>query len=383
MQPVAARTNINNRTKINYIDHLRVFLTTLVILHHTSICYGAPGGWYYTDKTTNAGALIAMTLFVATNQAFFMGFFFFLSALFTERSYIKKGSFTFTKDRLKRLGLPLLFYSFILSPILNFLVYRFGHYKTASFIQYLSGYDDWIDPGVLWFVAALLLFTLLYVAVQQLSPAKSHTAYVLPPNYIILLFALSLGILSYLVRIIFPVGWVLHPLGFQFAHFTQYIALFILGIVASRKQWLEQITYTKGKQFLVIALILVFVVFPFIYGIKVITNSPLETFQGGGTWQSLIVAVWEQVTGISIITALLGITKQKWNNSTRLLRYLARAAFATYIIHPLAVISITLLLTSWQIDPAIKFLVAAPIAVLASFLLASLIVKLPLVKDVV
>src|SRR3954453_8679914 len=215
MQPVATRTNVHDRTKINYIDNLRVLLTILVILHHTSICYGAPGGWYYTDKTTNEGALIAMTLFVATNQAFFMGFFFFLSALFTERSYIKKGSLTFTKDRLKRLGLPLLFYSFILSPVLNFLVYRFGYNKTATFIQFLSGYDDWVDPGVLWFVAALLLFTLLYVAVQQLSIAKKHTPCLLPANYIILLFALALGIISYVVRIIFPVGWVLHPLGFQ------------------------------------------------------------------------------------------------------------------------------------------------------------------------
>src|SRR5436190_23977781 len=95
---------------IDYIDNLRVLLTVLVILHHTCITYGAPGGWYFYDKTSNETVLIAMTWFVATNQSFFMGFFFFLAALFTESSYIRKGAVQFLLDRLKRLGLPLLFY---------------------------------------------------------------------------------------------------------------------------------------------------------------------------------------------------------------------------------------------------------------------------------
>ena len=62
--------------KILYIDNLKVVLTILVVLHHTFITYGAPGGWYYSEKTTHIAASIPMTLFVATNQSFFMGFFF-------------------------------------------------------------------------------------------------------------------------------------------------------------------------------------------------------------------------------------------------------------------------------------------------------------------
>ena len=69
----------------------------------------------------------------------------------------------FVKDRLIRLGIPLVFYSFILSPVLIYLVYYFGEGHRISFIQFLSGFHDWIDFGVLWFVAALLLFTLVYV----------------------------------------------------------------------------------------------------------------------------------------------------------------------------------------------------------------------------
>ncbi len=100
--------------KIFYIDNLKILLTVLVILHHTFITFGAPGGWYYTQKTTQMGALIPMTMFVAINQAFFMGFFFFLSAYFIAPSYNRKGAGRFVGDRLLRLGVPLVFYSLVL-----------------------------------------------------------------------------------------------------------------------------------------------------------------------------------------------------------------------------------------------------------------------------
>ncbi len=144
--------------KIFYIDHLKVVLTILVVLHHAFITYGAPGGWYYKEATTKTAALIPMTLFVSINQAFFMGFFFFLSSYFIRPSYERKGASRFVADRLLRLGVPLLFYSFILSPLLSYLVYYFGKGNHITYLQYLSGFDDWIDFGVLWFVAASIAF---------------------------------------------------------------------------------------------------------------------------------------------------------------------------------------------------------------------------------
>lgn len=368
------------KTKIFYIDNLRVLLTILVILHHTFISYGAPGGWYFTDKTTNEAALIFMTLFVATNQAFFMGFFFFLSALFSEPSYNKKGSTKFMADRLKRLGIPLLFYSFILSPLLNFLIYKFGYNKPATFIQYIKGYDDWIDPGVLWFVAALLLFTFIYFLIKKFKAKTADKTYSFPSNKKIFLFAFTFGVVSFVVRIFFPVGWVLHPVGFQFAHFTQYIAMFIIGLAAYRSNWLDKVNFKQGKQCLVIALILIFVVFPTIF---ILAKSSLDKFQGNGTWQSFTAALWEQLTGIAIMVAITAFAKYKWNYTTPLLQSMSRAAFATYIFHPLFVISICLLLKPLNIDPAFKLVIAAPIAVIASFSFAFLIVKIPVIKDIV
>jgi len=380
--PATAGSNTQT-VKIVYIDNLKVMLTVLVVLHHAFITYGAPGGWYYAEKTTSVAASIPMTLFVATNQSFFMGFFFFISAYFTESSYHKKGAARFTIDRLKRLGIPLIFYSFILSPVLCFLVYRFALGHDITYIQFLGGFHPWIDFGVLWFVAALLLFSLLYVGIMLLFKSKLSASGKMPSTLTVVLFALTLALGSYLVRSVFPVGWVLKPVGFQLGHFVQYIALFTLGIVASRGKWLNIVSYKIGKGFAVMVAVMILVVFPVIYYIKEVTNSPVETFSGDGHWQSLMYACWEQFTGIFIIVALLGIARQRWNSQSMFMKNMSRATFAVYIFHPLVLISLSMLFRPLDADPAIKLLFVAPLAVIGSFVLGSLLVKIPGVKAII
>ncbi|MDN3580086.1 acyltransferase family protein [Mucilaginibacter flavus] len=369
--------------KIAYVDNLKVILTVLVVLHHTVITYGGPGSWYYSEKTTHIGALIPMTLFVATNQAFFMGFFFFLSAYFTESSYRKKGAVRFMADRLKRLGIPLLFYSLVLSPVLSYLVYRFAEGNKISYLQYLGGFHSWISFGVLWFVAALLLFSLLYVGGMLVFKSNNQSSPKTPGAIAVVVFAILLALGSYLVRWAFPVGWVLAPVGFQFGHFTQYVALFAMGIVASRGEWLSKVNYKMGKDFAIMVFVMIVVLFPVLYYVVTVTKSPIETLNGGGSWQSLMYAFWEQCTGIFIIAALLGIAGKKWNTQSAFFKKLSRATFAVYIFHPLVLISVSMLLRSWAIDPAVKLLVAAPVVVTLSFLVGLGMVRVPIVKKII
>ena len=368
--------------KIHYIDTLKVLLTILVVLHHCFITYGAPGGWYYSEKTTQAAAIVPMTIFVSVNQSFFMGFFFFLSAYFIKPSYDRKGATRFLTDRLLRLGLPLVFYSFILSPLLSYLVYYFGYGQHITYLQYLGGFHPWIDFGVLWFVAALLLFTLVYVAVCAFTKNGLTKPLAAPSAAIIILFAATVGIVSFFVRTRLPVGWVLKPLGFQPAHFSQYIALFILGLVAYKNNWLNTITFKTGKQLFFLFLFLL-MFFPVFYIIQTKFHMPGEWYSGGFHFQALLYAVWEQVIGFSIITALLVFGRELWNRSSPLLAKLSRYTFAVYIFHPLVVISASLAVHNWNINPVLKLLVVAPVAVIGSFLLAGLVVLLPGVKKVI
>ncbi|MBD1366965.1 acyltransferase [Mucilaginibacter sp. ZT4R22] len=379
----SAITPEHPKGKIVYIDHLKVVLTVLVILHHTVITYGAPGNWYFNEKTKLLGAIVPMTAFVAVNQAFFMGFFFFLSALFIPSSYDKKGPAKFITDRLLRLGLPLVFYSLVLSPFLSFMPYNYtGTHPKITYAQYLGGFDSWIDFGVLWFVAALLLFTLAY-ALFRMFVDDRLVSKPIPSTVKILTFAICVGVLTYTVRIFFPVGWVLKPLGFQLGHFAQYVAMFVLGIIASRSKWISNADYATGKTMRTIALCLVFIGFPVFFVVRQLVGFPVEYYNVGGHWQSLWYAVWEQLVGFTIVTALLCIGKTRWNKPSAFLSLLARSSFAVYIFHPLILIGLSVALHSWAIEPALKFLVVGPLAVLGSFLLGLLVVRIPGVNRVV
>jgi fucose 4-O-acetylase-like acetyltransferase len=123
-------TTTAKRPRLFYIDNLRILLTILVIMHHLAIGYGAPGDWIYNERGPMSDvSTILMTLFLALNQSFFMGVFFMVSSYFSPGSIDRRGSKAFLLDRLKRLGIPLIFYVFVINPLTLYPVERlFGGY---------------------------------------------------------------------------------------------------------------------------------------------------------------------------------------------------------------------------------------------------------------
>jgi len=368
------------KVKIAYIDHLKILATILVVLHHSFITYGAPGSWYYQQKTHLLGAQFPMTVFVATNQSFFMGFFFFLSALFISPSYKKKGAGKFLADRLKRLGVPLVFYSLVLSPVLNYTVEHYGYGQHHSFIEYMSGYHHWIDFGVMWFVAALLLFNFIYLIFKQLW-ANTLLKVKWPNNPRLLTAGILLGLVSFAVRLLFPTGWVLSPVGFQLGYFPQYIVFFIFGIVASNNKWMEDFDLKQGRPMGWMARGMVLLILPAIFVWFLVAKFPSNNFNGGWNPVSLVYSLWEQITGVMISVALLCIAKFKWNTDTPLLKKMSANAFGVYVFHPLVLIVIAILLKDWAVEPALKLLVLAPCGVIVAFLFSGLLRKVPGVKN--
>jgi hypothetical protein len=366
-----------------YIDTIRILLTVLVILHHAAITYGGPGNWYYAEPVDGFASGLTFMVFVSVNQAFFMGFFFFLSSYFIPASYKRKGGTRFMLDRVKRLGIPILFYSFILTPIMIYMLVTMRDEQPYSWTDAFFHRKDWISVGVLWFTTALLLFTMLYWIGQLISNRDTAPETPMPTDRAIFFFAIGLGAVSFLVRIIFPIGWTLSPVGFQFAHFTQYIALFIMGIVAHRNGWLAAITYEQGKRWLRLSALLIVVGFPSIYMFKIVTHAELDVFLGGFTIHSLINALWEQLLGIALIMAWLGVAKHRWKNQGRLGKEFSRAAYAVYIVHPVFLVLIALLLKDVHVPSLLKFVLTGSLAVAASLGAGSLLVRTPVIKEVV
>ena len=107
-----------NRSRLFFIDHMRVLLAVLVVLHHVAMVYGASIPFYYMEPPfTDPLAFLVFLIFALLNQSWFMGAFFLLAGYFAPGSYDRKGPGSFLTGKLVRLGIPLVLYYFVLNPI--------------------------------------------------------------------------------------------------------------------------------------------------------------------------------------------------------------------------------------------------------------------------
>jgi glucan biosynthesis protein C len=122
---IQSTTAIGTTARLYFIDYWRASLIILVVLHHIALVYGAGAPFYYVEPPTNDPLAYALLLlFILFNQSWFMGAFFLISGYFTAGSFDRKGAASFLKDRLLRLGIPLLVATFVLNPIAAIGIYR-------------------------------------------------------------------------------------------------------------------------------------------------------------------------------------------------------------------------------------------------------------------
>jgi len=375
--------------RLVFVDNVRIVLITLVIAVHVAITYGGVGSWYYTEvRQPDAITLAALTFHNAVIQSFSMGLFFLLAGYFTPASYDRKGPWQFLKDRVLRLGIPLLFYGFVIQPLLIYPLAKAGVIELdGSFRDFLGGYYSGlrIGWGPLWFVAALLILAVVYALLRRpaKAPASCCRAEGKPPGGIaISALACALGIVTFGARLWFPVGWVFGPLNFQLAYFPQYIALFVVGVMACRGDWLLRIDARIGRQCLVAAGVFAVVGFPILFVAGRALSGDVSPFLGGLHWQSLAYAVWDQVVGVPMVVGLLVLFRERISRQTPFMRSLADSTYAVYIIHAPVVVLLILALRGVRLYPLLKFALALLVIVPVCFALANVIRKLPAARRI-
>jgi peptidoglycan/LPS O-acetylase OafA/YrhL len=368
-----------------YIDRLRTVMTALVVLHHTAITYGASGGWFWQEiKPSSAPSSLLLTLFAATNQAYFMGFFFLLAGYFVPASLDRKGYARFLGDRFLRLGLPLLVFIFTLGPLTDAMVIYAQGKGFWPTLNYLWQHHV-IGNGPLWFVQTLLVFSLAYCAWRRIfgSPLDrpERTPKPVPAPRWWLLSALATGVAALAIRQFVPTGaniW-----GLQLGYFATYIVLFVAGIAAWRYDWLRQLDW-KNARVGIVAGLLAWPAMP--VGIAVayaLNGAGKSNFSGGLSWPAILYALWEPFVAWGLIAAWLLWFRARMNQPSALWTWLGRRAYAVYIIHPVAVVGIGLLLHGWVAPALVKFGVVGLLACTACWLVADPLVRMPGVRRVV
>jgi peptidoglycan/LPS O-acetylase OafA/YrhL len=368
-----------------YIDRLRTIMTAFVILHHTAITYGASGSWFYNELHVS-GSLpsIFLTLFVATNQAYFMGFFFLLAGYFTPGSLERKGYGQFIGERFTRLGIPLLAFIFILGPLTVAMVAAHDGKPFWKVFPYLWDHATIIN-GPLWFAQALLIFSMAYCAWRAAfasSLAQSQRTPSPVPSYTTwLLSAVLVGVASLAIRQFVPTGK--NIIGLQLGYFAPYIFLFAIGIAAWRYDWLRQLQWKHGRPW-IITLIAAWPAMPISIAIAMRVIPPGKAnFGGGHTWPAIMYAFWDPFVSWGLIAAWMLIARSFMNKPSALWSWLNRRAYAVYIIHPPVLVGISLLLHPFVAPAILKFIITGSLSCVATWLIADPLVRVPLIRRIV
>jgi glucan biosynthesis protein C len=386
----AAQPATGTTSRLFFIDHLRVALVILVVLHHVAMVYGGIPPFYYLEPPTNdmLAGLLALA-FVLLNQGWFMGAFFLLAGYFTPRSYDRKGAGIFVKDRLVRLGIPLILFVFVLNPISSAVSWLLPASVTGITTPLTwQTYPYLIGLGPLWFVAMLLIFNFGYAGWRMLAGNRASTSEsdTSPPSTLgIGIFILALALASYLVRIVIPLGrsvsLFVYFLSFPtIAYLPQYLSFFVLGAVASRHDWFRTIPSSMGKVGFAAAAVATLTLFSigFLSFLKAIeAGSPQPPPWGYGTWQSGLYTLWDSIFAVGLCLGWITFFRRRFNGQGGLGRFLAQHSYTVYIIHIPIIVYLALALRGIRPPAILKFGLVAGIVVPACFAVAYIIRKIP------
>ena len=160
--------------RVYYIDNLRWMTVSLLILYHAAMAYNTWGEANYIFL----GAVKPISSVVVFISPWFMPLMFLLAGISSKFSLRKRGYKTFICERFKRLGIPFIFGMVVINPVLSYIAdvthngysgNYFSHYG-VFFTRYtdLTGYDGGFTLGHFWFIAVLMVISLLSCLIIRL-----------------------------------------------------------------------------------------------------------------------------------------------------------------------------------------------------------------------
>jgi len=383
------------KPRLFFLDNLKVLFAILVVFTHIRVAYGGDGSWYYISALNESNPVdIFSTIFFYMTaglggifQASLMGLFFLMAAYFTPKSYDRKGASSFWKKRFVRIGIPILLYILLINPIISYLMAVGGiePYSSSPLIQgsfidyYLSKFQSpelligfLTNFSITWFLVVLLIFSAVYTiwrqiikidSIQKRIPKELH----IPKFIYLLLFAIGLGFLSFLVRIVAPIDQ--FPFGIPVAYMIQYLMMFSVGVIAYRYGWFEQMTRQHVKIWAITMFAMVMLFFTYFF-VVVGVDSDFSVFLGGLNVNALIFAIMDNIACMGIIFVLVKIFYAKFNKQGKLMKNLADSSLHIYLIHPFIAIPLSLGIMFIPLSPLIKLSIVFPITVILCYLVS-------------
>jgi len=356
------------------LDNLKVALVAGVITMHAVLTYADAGDWFYQEKDLGEAATILVLLPGLVGALFAMGLFFLVAGLFSAPSLERKGPGRFAADRVVRLGLPVVAYIVVMTPLVNALVaYQTEdlHRRVLPFVRHLVTH---LDTGPVWFVAVLLLFSLGYAAARSVAPRRDRLSGPLRRRHLVAL-GVGIAVMSFVLRLQFSMDshQVMNLHVFQW---PQHLALFAFGVLSAERGWLDEVPDHVRRacgRVAVAAIVALPVVMAL--GGAFAEDADADAFSGGWHWESLATAAIEGALAVSGSIWLLGWFARRWDHQGPLGLAAARAAYGAFLLQTPVLVGAALLLRPLDVAPELKLLVLVPVAVIGSFVLSGLVIR--------
>jgi len=381
--------NAKNPRRLFFIDNIRWLMIIFVVILHAAVTYSNLGSWYFTEPAKlDIVSLAFFGIYQSFTQAYSMGLLFLIAGYFVPRAFDRKGFGKFLGDRAVRLGIPTLIYMLFINTIIVYYIIAFS-WKTPHppfgkyFLDYILNLDFLSGSGPMWFAFALLIFSAVYAVVRLFlrDPEKAQQNGNLPGHLAVIELGLLISACAFSIRLFQPIGTSI--MNMQLCYFSQYVILFVIGIIAYRENWLVRIPYSFGMIWFKAALIGGSIFWLAIQILGGGLSGNFSKYAGGLYWQSAAYALWESFFCVGICLGLIVIFRERFNTQGKFSKFMSDNYFSVYVFHPPILILVTLALREFTWYPLIKFMIAIVVSVPLCFLVSHLVLRrIPLLKRI-
>jgi hypothetical protein len=347
------------------IDNLKAVLVAWVIAGHAFLAYAAFGGWPYDEvaETTLPGEVeLVLSIILGPSALFVIGTFFFLSGLMAPDSINRHGPVGFISQRILRLGVPWLLFTFLIWPFVMWVAYRSAGHQLPIW-QALQARQPFLDSGPLWFVQILLYVSVLHALIiwsgRHLgAPARGMT---------LMLAAAGVALASFLVRMWYPARSQ-QVLDLHVWQWPQCIGLYLLGVLIADQGWADRVPVRLARR-CGIAVLTAFAVGLAVAGLIGVSDVKRDAtpFLGGWHWQALALDVVEATLVVAGSVWLLAWAQRRLTSRTVSVSHLARSAYLAYLLQAPVLIGLEIALRSLDWPATAKAVGVALVAVAACF----------------
>ncbi|HEY6687055.1 MAG TPA: acyltransferase [Propionibacteriaceae bacterium] len=359
-----------------YVDNLKVILIAAVIAGHAVLGYTELDAWSYADvrEVTLRPAVAYVLLAISAPFALLViPLLFLIAGLLTPSSLDRKGPWRFVRDRLLRLGVPFAVFALLLWPLLEYVLFRQLGEAPGLWTYFRA--EGTLDTGVLWFVGALLIFSLAYagwVWVRRGHEARPRLGEIKVGH--LLLLAVAVTVATFLVRLVLPFESDNKYVDLNMWEWPACAALFGLGITASRAGWLAAVPDRLRRQSRTVTLVAVGAAA--VFAAAAIALDVVGQLWGGWYWPALVFAAGESTLSVFGPVWLLGVAQRRLNRSFRWASpVISRSSYGAFMLQGPVLIALAIALRPLPLPAEVKALIVAAGGVVGSFALAWLLIS--------